>query len=140
MAETNFLSFLVNETLKLQKNGEARLSSLELKLKDYKLNFIKGEFIPQSQVLRFESHFGRLDFPINWSVFSIESESSNFVLEKDNDKDCLFSILSSAWNKSFTKILVTHADGFCYLVGLEAGDECRLRDIINPQQNFKVAS
>ena len=64
MAETDFLSFLVDETLKLQKSGESTLSSLEQKITDYKLSFLKGEFIPQSQVLRFKTKFGDLDIPL----------------------------------------------------------------------------
>jgi hypothetical protein len=71
MSSKDFVSFLVDETLKLQKSGEVELSSLELKLTDYGLDFLKGEFIPQTQILRFKTPFGNLDVPINWSIFSI---------------------------------------------------------------------
>ncbi len=137
MSENDFLGFLVDETLKLQKKGEMKLSSLELKLSDYSLPFIKGEFLTQSQVLRFKSHFGHLDFPINWSIFQSD-DNPGTVLNKDQDVDFLFSVISKAWNPSFTQILVINADGFCYLVGLKKGDETHLHDLLNPQEWLKA--
>lgn len=141
MAEvTDFLTFLVDETLKLQKSGEVELSSLELKLKDYGLSFLKGEFIPQSQMLRFKSHFGVLDFPINWSVFAIENTSGkDVILSQDNDPDLLLSVLKTAWNQELERVLIAHADGFCYIVGLKAGEELHLHDLQNPQEWLKAA-
>lgn len=134
MAETDFLSFLVDETLKLQKSGEVELSSLELKLSDYKLNFLKGEFIPQSQMLRFITSFGKLDIPVNWSIFAIDSgDCADVVLSKENDQDYLFEVLKASWNPEISKILITHADGFCYLVGLRPVEEAHLHDLLNPQ-------
>jgi hypothetical protein len=139
MAE-DFLSFLVDETLKLQQSGEAELSSLELKLKDYKLNFLKGEFIPQTQMLRFHTNFGVLDIPVNWSVFSIEApDSTDHVLDTENDPDCLLGVFQSAWNGDLQKMLITHADGFCYVVGLRAGEESHLHDLLNPQELLNAA-
>lgn len=139
MAE-DFLSFLVDETLKLQQSGEAELSSLELKLNDYKLHFLKGEFIPQTQMLRFNSAFGILDIPVNWSSFSIESaESNDHVLDKDNDPDHLLKVLKEVWHKDLQKLLITHADGFCYLVALSAGEESHLHDLLNPQELLNAA-
>lgn len=140
MAETDFLSFLVDETLKLQKSGEGELSSLELKLKDYNLSFLKGEFIPQSQMLRFETKLGALDVPINWSVFSLENQdSTDQVVSPENDKDHLLAVLKGVWSASVKKLLVTHADGFCYIVGLKAGEEYYIHDILNPQELLKAA-
>lgn len=140
MAETDFLSFLVDETLKLQKSGEVELSSLELKLNDYKLTFLKGEFIPQSQMLRFNSSFGLIDIPINWSIFSLDAtETTDQVISQDNDHDHLLEVMRAAWNKSFSKLLVTHADGFCYIVGLKMGEEFYIHDILNPQELLKAA-
>lgn len=138
MAE-DFLSFLVDETLKLQQSGEAELSSLELKLNDYGLQFLKGEFIPQTQMLRFHSHFGVLDIPVNWSVFSIEAGATDTVVDEHTDHDYLFQILKDSWNKDFTSLLIIHADGFCYLVGIRAGEEHHLHDLQNPQEWLKVA-
>lgn len=140
MANTDFLSFLVDETLKLQQSGEGELSTLELKLNDYKLNFLKGEFIPQSQVLRFRTDFGVIDIPVNWSVFAIDHQvGEDVVLSQEHDKDHLFKVLKSVWNPAFTRMLVTHADGFCYLVGLQAGEEAHLHDLVNPQEWLKAA-
>ena len=138
MAEADFLSFLVDETIKLQKTGVIKLSSFELKLSDYKLSFLRGEFIPQSQVLRFIASFGKIDIPVNWSVFSIDpSDKQGVILSKEIDDDHLFEILISNWNPEFSKILVTHADGFCYLVGLTPNDEAHLHDLQNPQEWLK---
>lgn len=140
MAEADFLSFLVDETLKLQKSGEVELSSLELKLNDYKLSFIKGEFIPQSQVLRFNTAFGVIDIPINWSLFSLEnSESSDQVISDENDHDHLLELFKLSWDRSIHQLLVTHADGFCYIVGLKAGEEYYIHDLLNPQELLKAA-
>lgn len=140
MAESDFLSFLVDETLRLQRSGEAELSSLEHKLCDYGLSYLKGEFITKTQMVRFISGFGILDFPINWSIFNIENtQTDNTVLSNDNDKDSLFKVLRSIWNPEFETILVTHADGFCYFVGLKLGDENYLHDLLNPQEWLKAA-
>jgi hypothetical protein len=137
MGETDFLSFLVDETLKLQKTGVAELSTLELKLQDYSMHFLKGEFIPQLQMLRFVTTFGILDIPVNWSVFSIASQ--DVVLGQNNDQDHLLEVIKLGWNKKFEKLLITHADGFCYIIGLDAGDEARIHDLLNPQEWLKAA-
>lgn len=140
MAEKDFLSFLVDETLKLQASGEVGLSSLELKLTDYNLSFMKGEFIPQSQMLRFQTPMGELDIPINWSVFSLTDEGEvDHVLSPDNDRDLFFKVLKSAWSQELEKVLVTHSDGFCYIVGLKAGEESHLHDLMNPQEWLSAA-
>lgn len=139
MAEMEFLSFLVDETLKLQKSGEVELSSLELKLKDYGLSYLKGEFIPQSQMLRFISPFGILDLPVNWSVFAIENTSGqDIILTEENDPDHLLAVLKPAWNPELSRILIAHSDGFCYIVGLKVGEELHLHDLQNPQEWLKA--
>ena len=92
MSDKDFVSFLVDETLKLQKSGDVGLSSLELKLTDYGLNFLKGEFIPQTQILRFTTPFGNLDVPVNWSIFSVENSLAQYtLLDEKNDVDSFFS-------------------------------------------------
>lgn len=138
MAENDFLTFLVDETLKLQKRGEVKLSSLELKLNDYALNFWKGEFIPQAQVLRFTTPMGNMDVPMNWSVFSCVG-SDHRVLDKENDMDNFFTVIKGAWKLPLTKVVIIHADGFCYLVGLTTEQECHLHDLLNPQEWLKTA-
>lgn len=134
MAE-DFLSFLVDETMKLQNSGEDKLSSLELKLKDYSISYFKGAFLPQTQMLRFQTHFGILDVPVIWSAFDIQaSHTTDMIYSDENDPDLLFKILKSHWDTSMTKLLITHADGFCYLVGLKVGEENHLHDLLNPQE------
>lgn len=141
MGEIDFLTLLVDETLRLQKSGEIELSSLELKLNDYRLKFLKGEFIPQSQMLRFMTPFGKIDFPVNWSIFSINAHVLNdVVLSATNDRDHLFTILKPTWDPAISKILITHADGFCYLVGLRPQEEAHLHDLVNPQVWLKKAA
>jgi hypothetical protein len=140
MGQNDFLSFLVDETLKLQQNGEASLSSLELKLNDYGLEFLKGEFIPQSQMLRFKTSFGPLDIPINWSIFAAEtSHSVDYVLTIENDYDHLLKVLRTAWDRNLEQLFITHAEGFCYIVGLRAGEENHLHDLMNPQELLNAA-
>ena len=135
MAETDFLTLLVDETLKLQKSGEARLSSLELKLNDYGLEYFKGEFIPQFQILRFVTKFGVLDMPVNWSVF----EMNDAIISEENDHDYLLKVLKNTWKFDLDRLLIVHADGFCYIVGLKAGEENHLHDLMNPQEWLKAA-
>lgn len=139
MSESDFLTFLVNETLRLQKSGKAELSSYDLRLKDYGLSFLKGEYIPQLQVIRFSSTKGDLDFPINWSVFSPEKSQEFTVLSEDFDKDHLFSILKSMWPQKLEMILVSHYDGFCYIVGLKPGDESHLSALMGHNQISNAA-
>lgn len=134
----DFLSFLVNETLKLQKDGEVSLSSLERKLSDYGLAFFKGEFIPQSQMLRFQTPMGVLDVPVTWSIFSPDHEGFS-LLDESKDVDLFFTVLRNVWNPAIEKVLVTHADGFCYVVGLRAGEDTCLHDLLNPQEWLKSA-
>lgn len=137
MSNSDFFSFLVDETLRLQEGGEAKLSRYELKLTDYSLSYLKGEFIPQIQVLRFKGPLGMIDIPVNWSFF--EDCSEDIVLSKENDKEHFFEVLSSAWNPQITKMLITHADGFCYLIALKAEEEIHLRDLQNHQEWLEVA-
>jgi hypothetical protein len=139
--DKDFVSFLVDETLKLQKSGEVELSSFERKLQDYRLDFLKGEFIPQAQTLRFDTPFGNIDVPVNWSVFSVEKPSNDYsILDDKNDADRFFYVIKSAWNKPLDKMLITHADGFCYLVGLKRGEDSHLHDLLNPQEWLKTAA
>ncbi len=140
MVNKDFVSFLVDETLKLQKSGEVKLSSLELKLKDYGLNYFKGEFIPQAQILRFITPFGSLDVPVNWSIFSVENSLAQYtLLDEKNDVDSFFQVIKFAWNRPIEKLLITHDDGFCFIVGLNQGEESHLHDLINPQVWLKTA-
>ncbi len=140
MGEKDFVTFLVDETLRLQKSGEVELSSLELKLKDYDLDFLKGEFIPQAQILRFNAQFGVLDIPVNWSVFSMENSLAEFTLmDESHDTDKFFTVIKKAWNNSLEKLLITHDHGFCYIVGLKMGEEHHLHDLVNPQEWLKSA-
>ncbi|MES2528305.1 MAG: hypothetical protein V4598_14555 [Bdellovibrionota bacterium] len=138
MADNDFLSFLVDETLKLQKRGEEKLSSLETKLNDYGLNYWKGDFIPQSQVLRFITPMGAMDVPMNWSVFSCVG-SDHRILDKQNDTDNFFSVIKAAWKLPLEKVVIIHADGFCYLVGLTHDQQGHLHDLLNPQEWLKTA-
>lgn len=140
MSETDFLSFLVDETLRLQKAGEGTLSSFELKLNDYGLSFLKGEFIPQTQLLRFRTTFGLLDIPINWSLFSVDSSHlGDHIIDHKNDQDYLLKIFKHHWISEIDKLLVTHADGFCYIVGIKEGEDFYLHDLLNPQELLKAA-
>lgn len=136
----DFLSFLVDETFKLQKDGEAALSRLELKIKDYQLEFLKGEFIPQTQMLRFETPFGLMDIPINWSIFNTQVNSTcDHIIGLENDDDHLLNVLTKSWNVKAKKLLITHADGFCYVVGLRAGEENHIHDLLQDQEFLKAA-
>jgi hypothetical protein len=140
MSEKDFVTFLLDETLKLHKSGEVQLSSLELKLNDYGLNFLKGEFIPQTQILRFATSFGDLDVPVNWSIFSVENSHAQYtLLDEKNDVDSFFLVIKMAWKQPIEKLLITHDDGFCYMIGLKQGEEVHLHDLVNPQEWLKSA-
>jgi hypothetical protein len=140
MSNSGFISFLVDETIKLQSSGEYRLSSLEQKLFDYDLKFMKGEFIPQTQVLRFEAECGLIDIPVNWSLFAMGPEPfQDVLLDEDNDPELFFQVMKSAWNFPFERMLISHADGFCYLIALKRGEEAHIHDLLNPQILLKTA-
>ncbi|MGE3611254.1 MAG: hypothetical protein AB7I27_16800 [Bacteriovoracaceae bacterium] len=139
MDNKDFLSFLVDETLKLQKSGEAQLSSFELKLNDYGLIFLKGEFIPQFQILRFKTPFGVLDTPVNWPLFSLSNVFSYSLIDEVSDQDHFLEVMKANWNSSMDKLLITHADGFCYLVGLKQGEDSYLHDLVHHQEWLKSA-
>lgn len=139
MADTDFISFLVNETLRLQTDERAHLSTLELKLKDYSLSYLRGFFIPQFRMLRFKTEMGTIDIPINWSVFSVGEHQEGIILDADDDKDALFMIFQKNWQPEMKKLLIAHADGYCYLVGLKVGEEVHLHDLLNPQEWLSVA-
>jgi hypothetical protein len=136
----DFLSFLVDETLKLQKSGDKKLSTFELKLTDYGLEFLRGEFIPQLQVLRFISKLGKIDVPISWSLFSPESARQDYkILDSHNDYESFYAVIKAAWNPKMEKLLIIHADGFCYLVGLKVGEESYLHDLLHSDDLLKSA-
>jgi hypothetical protein len=140
MSSTGFISFLVDETLKLQRSGEVKLSSLEQKLSDYDLNFMKGEFIPQTRMLRFESESGLIDIPVNWSLFAMGAEPfQDVLLDESNDPDFFFRVIQSVWSFPLERVLISHADGFCYLIALKRGEEAHVHDLLNPQIWLKSA-
>lgn len=139
MADTDLISFLVNETLRLHKDDLDHLSSLELKLKDYSLSYLRGFFIPQFQILRFKTELGDIDVPINWSVFGVGEHQEGIVLDAEEDKDALFMIFQKNWQPEMKKLLITHADGYCYLIGLKEGEDVHLHDLLNPQEWLSVA-
>lgn len=128
MNNEDFVTFLVDETLSLHEKHQQELSTLELKLKDYGLEYMRGDFIPQLQVLRFRGPLGPLDIPINWSTFAV---TQNVILDEKNDTDCFFAVIKHAWKFPIHKLLITHADGFCYLVGLKVGEEAHLHDLLS---------
>jgi hypothetical protein len=77
---------------------------------------------------------------VNWSIFSVENSLAQYtLLDEKNDVDNFFVIIKSAWKKPIEKLLITHDDGFCYLVGLKAGEDVHLHDLINPQEWLKTA-
>lgn len=140
MSEKDLISFLLDETLKLQKSSNGDLSRLELKLSDYGISFLKGEFIPLTQTLHFETPFGVLDVPVNWSIFSIENSLAQYtILNEKKDVDHFFSVIKTAWKKPIEQLLITHDDGFCYIVGLKSGEESHMHDLLNPQVWLKSA-
>jgi hypothetical protein len=81
---------------------------------------------------------GNMDVPMNWSVFSPVG-TDHRVLDKDNDMDNFFTVVKNAWKIPVEKVVIIHADGFCYLVGLSEEQVCHLHDLLNPQQWLKTA-
>ena len=72
-------------------------------------------------------------------MFSVENAQSDYtLLDPDTDQDCFFDVLKSAWGIPMEKLLITHADGFCYMVGLKSGDDTHLHDLLNPQEWLKT--
>lgn len=136
MKKSNFLNFLVDETFRLQETNHSELSSLEHKLKDYGIHYLRGEFIPQTQLLRFYAPMGILDIPTNWSCFALEHGQDYTHLRADNDPENFLSILKSAWKKDLSSLLITQSQGYCYIIGLGLADEEHFADLINPQEIF----
>lgn len=136
MQRSNFLNFLVDETFRIQEKSYNELWSLERKLVDYRINFLRGEFIPQIQLLRFQTPLGIIDIPVNWSCFALEQGQDYTHLRSDNDPERFLAILKSSWDKNLSSLLITHAQGYCYIIGLSEADERHLDDLINPQEIF----
>lgn len=131
----DLVTFLVEETFKLQEQNTESISSLEAKILDYQLNYLKGFFIPQTQMLRFKTPFGEIDIPTNWSLFSIENSMVDYSLVSEhNDQDEFFHVIQSAWGLPLKSLVITHENGFCFLIGLKSGEEVHLRDLLNDQE------
>jgi hypothetical protein len=78
--------------------------------------------------------------PVNWSIFSVENSLAQYtLLDEKNDVDSFFQVIKLAWNRPIEKLLITHDDGFCFIVGLNQGEESHLHDLINPQVWLKTA-
>jgi len=139
MASNDLVTFLVEETLKLQETGNESISGLEAKIQDYQLHYLKGYFIPQTQMLRFDGPFGCIDIPTNWSLFSIENSMVDFsLISSQKDRDMFFSVIQKAWNIPIKSLVVTHENGFCFMIGLKSGDEVHLRDLLNSEEWLKA--
>ncbi len=136
----DFLSFLVNETYKLQSEGENRLHSMENKIQDSGLEFLKGEFIAPISVFRFKSHLGNIDVPVRWDLFDLNQVETGYrILDEQNDQQHFFSVIQAVWKIKVEKILMIQADGYIYLVGLKVGDDNFLRSLINNKEVFRAA-
>lgn len=134
MNKSNFLNFLVDETFRHNTATQQTLSDLERKITDYSISFLRGEFIPQIQMLRFATPMGRLDIPVNWSCFALDQGQDYCWVQTQNDVDGLLTIMKASWNSSIKSLLVTQSQGYCYIIGLKESDELYLQDLTNPQE------
>lgn len=139
MSSNDLVTFLVEETFKLQEASDESISGLEAKIQDYHLNYLKGYFIPQTQMLRFNGPFGCIDIPTNWSHFSIENSLAEYTLMNDhNDADMFFKVIQNAWGIQLKSLVVTHENGFCFIIGLKSGEEVHLRDLLSSEEWLKA--
>lgn len=118
MDDKNFYQKLVEETLKHQSTTKNLYSeSLEKKLKHFGLNFMKGMFIPQTGLIRFQTKYGALDIPSNWSHFQqmIDSDSDQMFTLKEDD-DHFLDILQHYYDDYFSYVCLTQENGYFYLV------------------------
>lgn len=139
MSKSNFLQFLVDETLKL--HSEIHLfSDLERKLNDYDIPFLKGTFIPQIQMLRFEGPMGIIDVPANWYCFHFELNEDYHWIQSADDEALLLHVLRKSWSSQIHSLLIMQADGYCYIAGLKESDEFYLQDLVNPQEQLRKAA
>ena len=118
MEDKNFFQTLVEETLKHQtKTKNLHTQNLEKKLRHFELNFLKGMFIPQTGLIRFQTKIGPLDIPSNWSHFKqlMDSESDQLLNLKEDD-DHFLDVLQHYYGERFTYVWMTMEEGYCYLV------------------------
>lgn len=133
MTKANLLNFLVEETYQLE-NNHLTFSDLERKLYDFEISFLRGEFIPQIQMLRFHTPMGTIDVPVNWSCFALDQGREYHWITASNDEDNLLKVMKLSWDKELKSLLVLQSDGYCYLIGLKEADEYHFDDLINPQE------
>lgn len=133
MSKPNFLSLLVDETLTLH-DSILSFNDLERKLSDYSISYVRGEFIPQIQMLRFNTPMGLIDVPINWSCFALDQGKDYCWVTEKNDSENLLKVMRVSWDAKIKSLLVIQSQGYCYLVGLKEADEYYLRDLVNPQE------
>lgn len=134
MSKSNFLNFLVDETFRLHESSVQNFCDLERKLKDYSISFMRGEFIPQIQMLRFSTPMGVLDVPVNWSCFNLEQGEEYKWITSTNDEESLLQVMQHSWDQHLKSLLIIQSQGYCYLVGLKESDEFYLQDLVNPQE------
>jgi hypothetical protein len=118
MDDKNFYQKLVEETLRHQSTTKHLHSqSLDKKLNHFGLNYLKGMFIPQTGLIRFQTKLGPIDIPSNWSHFKqlVDSESDQMLSLKEDD-DHFLDILQHYYEDSFSYIWLTLEEGYCYLV------------------------
>ncbi len=118
MEDKDFYQKLVEETLRHQSGTKhLQTQSLDKKLRHFELNFLKGMFIPQTGLIRFQTKIGPLDIPSNWSHFKqlVDSESDQFLNLKEDD-DHFLDILQHYFQDTFSYIWLTLDEGNCYLV------------------------
>lgn len=134
MNKSNFLDFLVDETFRSNTSAKQTLGDLERKLTDYSISFLRGEFIPQIQMLRFATPMGQLDIPVNWSCFALDQGQDYCWVQAQNDVDGLLAIMKASWKNTIKSLLITQSQGYCYIIGLKESDEFYLQDLTNPQE------
>lgn len=149
-SEESFYSKLVNETCSLaedfedrgqllsfeeyfeSRKGRVQQSSLDEFFSDHKIIYSRGYVPSGATFYRFQFGMSVLDFPKNWSYFSIlgdDGGNSFVLLDDENDPDLILEVTKPLFDFDHYLCFVSHAKEV-YLVVLQVHQMSILREIV----------
>ena len=116
------------------------VDDIDFEIKSLNLSFCVGEFDNQSQSIKLLHNKVQLDFPINWSEFSMlkpDEGFSFFALDKDIDQADLLNLFSDVLEENLFSLLAVLKDNKFYLVGFKHDEFSLMSQVLELLKGFK---
>jgi hypothetical protein len=117
------------------------VENIDQELMSLNLAFCVGEFELQSQSIKLKHNKHQLDFPVNWSEFSMlkpDESFSFFALDKDIDRVDLLNLFSDVLEENLFSLLGVLKNNKFYLVGFKHDEYSLMSQVLEMLKGFKT--